>query len=346
MPQSVRQMRPLYDGVALHKCTESRYCQRFDDRTGAHMTTVLVLVENLDTYLPILESSGFQLIRAPTAEKRAEAIATHGQNISAVVTRGPLGFFAGEMDALPHLRIICVSGAGYEKIDLPAAQARGITVTNGAGVNAPTVADHALALLLSLVRDIPQADASVRRSEWRKAVRPSLAGKRLGIIGLGAVGLAIAKRAAAFDIVIGYHNRKPRHDCSYTWHETAQALAAESDFLMIATPGGNSTQHLVDAQVLAALGPDGFLVNIARASVVDTGALVSALENEQIAGAALDVFDDEPKVPDVFKTLNNVVLTPHVAGLSPEASRDSVQRVNDNLLAFFSGQPVLTPITE
>ncbi|GAO96554.1 D-isomer specific 2-hydroxyacid dehydrogenase family protein [Pseudomonas syringae pv. actinidiae] len=123
------------------------------------MTTVLVLVENLDTYLPILESSGFQLIRAPTAEKRAEAIATHGQNISAVVTRGPLGFFAEEMDALPHLRIICVSGAGYEKVDLPAAQARGITVTNGAGVNAPTVADHALALLLSLVRDIPQADA-------------------------------------------------------------------------------------------------------------------------------------------------------------------------------------------
>ncbi|EPN53461.1 D-isomer specific 2-hydroxyacid dehydrogenase family protein, partial [Pseudomonas syringae pv. actinidiae ICMP 18807] len=156
----------------------------------------------------------------------------------------------------------------------------------------------------------------------------------------------IARRAAAFDIVIGYHNRKPRNDCSYTWHETAQALAAESDFLVIATPGGNSTQHLVDAQVLEALGPDGFLVNIARASVVDTDALVRALENEQIAGAALDVFDDEPKVPDVFKTLNNVVLTPHVAGLSPEASRDSVQRVNDNLLAFFAGQPVLTPITE
>ncbi|PBP51517.1 hydroxyacid dehydrogenase [Pseudomonas syringae] len=282
------------------------------------MTTVLVLVENLDTYLPILESSGFQLIRAPTAELRAAAIATHGQRISAVVTRGPLGFFAEEMDALPQLRIICVSGAGYEKVDLPAAQARGIVVTNGAGVNAATVADHTLALLLSLVRDIPQADASVRRSEWRKVVRPSLAGKRLGIVGLGAVGLAIARRAAAFDIVIGYHNRKPRSDCDYTWHATAQALAAASDFL----------------------------VNIARASVVDTQALVSALQHEQIAGAALDVFDDEPTVPDVFKTLGNVVLTPHVAGLSPEASRDSVQMVNDNLLAFFAGQPVLTPVTE
>ncbi|WP_122359593.1 2-hydroxyacid dehydrogenase [Pseudomonas coronafaciens] len=310
------------------------------------MTTVLVLVENLDTYLPILENSGFQLIRAPTPEKRAEAIATHGQAISAVVTRGPLGFFAEEMDALPHLRIICVSGAGYEKVDLPAAKERGITVTNGAGVNADTVADHTLALLLSLVRDIPQADASVRRSEWRKAVRPSMAGKRLGIIGLGAVGLAIAKRAAAFDIVIGYHNRKPRNECPYTWHATAQALAAESDFLVVATPGGNSTLHLVDAQVLEALGAKGFLVNIARASVVNTHALVNALQTEQIAGAALDVFDDEPNVPDVFKTLNNVVLTPHVGGLSPEASRDSVQKVNDNLLAFFSGQPVLTPVSE
>lgn len=310
------------------------------------MTTVLVLVENLNTYLPILESSGFQLIRAPTAAKRAEAIATHGQAISAVITRGPLGFFAEEMDALPHLRIICVSGAGYEKVDLPAAQARGITVTNGAGVNAATVADHALALLLSLVRDIPQADASVRRGEWRKVVRPSLAGKRLGILGLGAVGLAIARRAQAFDISIGYHNRTPRNDIDYTWHASVQALAAESDFLVIATPGGNGTQHLVDAGVLKALGAEGFLVNIARASVVDTDALVQALQAQGIAGAALDVFDDEPNVPDVFKTLNNVLLTPHVAGLSPEASKDSVQLVNDNLLAFFSGQPVLTPVSE
>ncbi|CAM3384404.1 hydroxyacid dehydrogenase [Pseudomonas floridensis] len=308
------------------------------------MTTVLVLVENLNTYLPILENSGFELIRAPTPAQRAEAIAAHGQSISAVVTRGPLGFFADEMDALPNLRIICVSGAGYEKVDLQAAQLRGITVTNGAGVNAATVADHALALLLSLVRDIPQADASVRRSEWRKAVRPSMAGKRLGIVGLGAVGLAIARRAEGFDMSIGYHNRTARPDCTYTWHATVQSLAEASDFLVIATPGGSSTHHLVDVSALQALGPEGFLVNIARASVVDTDALVAALQDQRIAGAALDVFDDEPSVPDVFKTLNNVVLTPHVAGLSPEASKDSVQMVNDNLLAFFAGRPVLTPV--
>lgn len=308
-------------------------------------TTVLVLVENLNEYLPILEDSGFRLLRAPTAALRAEAIARHADEIEAVVTRGPLGFFAEEMDALPKLRIICVSGAGYEKVDVPAAEARGIQVTNGAGVNAPTVADHALALLLAVVRDIPQADASVRRSEWRKAMCPSLAGKRLGIVGLGAVGLAIARRAAAFDIRVAYHNRRPRQDTEYDWYASVLELAEAADFLLLATPGGAATRHLVDAPVLKALGPQGYVVNIARASVVDTAALLDALQTRSIAGAALDVFDDEPNVPDAFKCLDNVVLTPHVAGLSPEASHDSVRLVADNLLAFFAGLPVLTPVS-
>lgn len=308
------------------------------------MTTLLVLVENLNEYLPILENSGFRLIRAQTPELRAEAIARHGDEIQAVVTRGPLGLFAEEMDALPNLRIICVSGAGYEKVDVAAAQARGIVVTNGAGVNAATVADHAMALLLAVMRDIPQADASVRRSEWRKAMCPSLAGKRLGILGLGAVGLAIARRAAAFDMQIGYHNRRARSDVDYAWYPSVRELAAASDVLILATPGGANTRHLVDDEVLQALGPQGYLVNIARASVVDTQELLGALREQRIAGAALDVFDDEPNVPDAFKSLTNVVLTPHVAGLSPEASHDSVQLVRNNLLAFFAGQPVLTPV--
>lgn len=308
------------------------------------MTTLLVLVENLNEYLPILENSGFRLIRAQTPELRAEAIARHGDEIQAVVTRGPLGLFAEEMDALPNLRIICVSGAGYEKVDVAAAQARGIVVTNGAGVNASTVADHAMALLLAVMRDIPQADASVRRSEWRKAMCPSLAGKRLGILGLGAVGLAIARRAAAFDMSIAYHNRRARSDVDYVWYPSVRELAAASDVLILATPGGVNTRHLVDDEVLQALGPQGYLVNIARASVVDTQELLGALREGRIAGAALDVFDDEPNVPDAFKNLANVVLTPHVAGLSPEASHDSVQLVRNNLLAFFAGQPVLTPV--
>lgn len=305
---------------------------------------VLVLVENLNKYLSILEDSGFELIRAPTAVLRAEAIAAHAQTIVAVLTRGPLGFFAEEMDALPGLRIICVSGAGYERVDLPAAQARGIAVTNGAGVNASTVADHALALMLALVRDIPQADASVRRGEWRKAMRPSMAGKRLGLIGLGAVGLAIARRALGFDMVIGYHTRTLRDDVDYAWYPTALALAEASDVLVVAAPGGRATLHMVNAEVLRALGPEGFLVNIGRASVVDTQAMIDALKGQRIAGAALDVFDDEPDVPDALKSLDNVVLTPHVAGTSPEASEASVTMVRDNLLAFFAGKPVLSPV--
>lgn len=308
-------------------------------------TTILVLVESVNDYLPILEDCGYRLILAPTNALRAEAIALRGGEIDVVLTRGPLGLFADEMSQLPQLKIICVLGAGYEQVDLAAAQARGITVTNGAGANAPTVADHAMALLLSIVRDIPQADASVRRSEWRKLTRPSFAGKRLGILGLGAVGMAIARRAAGFDMQVNYHSRKRRADVDYTYCPTPLALAEQSDFLLIATPGGAATRHLIGQQVLAALGPQGFIVNIARASVIDTAALVEALQRGRIAGAALDVFDDEPQVPEALKALDTVVLTPHVGGLSPEASQATVQLVADNLQAFLAGKPVLTPVT-
>ena len=307
--------------------------------------TVLVLVETINDYLPILEHQGFHLILAPTPAERAEAITRHSGQINAVLTRGPLGLYADEIAALPNLKIICVIGAGYEHVDLQAAADRGITVTNGAGVNASSVADHAMALLLSLVRDIPRCDAAVRRGEWPKIMRPSLSGKRLGILGIGAVGMAIAKRAAnGFDMSVSYHNRQHRSDVSYTFCSTPTELARASDFLVIATPGGLTTKHLINRQVLDALGPKGFLVNIARASVVVTADLISALEQRRIAGAALDVFDAEPHVPDALKSLTNVVLTPHVAGLSPEAIEGTVELVGRNLVAFFSGQPVLTPV--
>ena len=173
--------------------------------------TVLVLVETINDYVSILEDQGYDLIMAPSPAARVQAIAEHSDRIDAVLTRGPLGLTADEMASLPRLRIICVLGAGYENVDLPAAKAHGLTVTNGAGVNASSVADHTLALLLAVMRDIPGADASVRRSEWVKIMRPSIAGKRLGILGLGAVGLAIAKRAAlGFDMTVRYCNRRYR----------------------------------------------------------------------------------------------------------------------------------------
>jgi lactate dehydrogenase-like 2-hydroxyacid dehydrogenase len=308
--------------------------------------TVLVLVETINDYLPILEQQGFHLILAPTPAERAAAITRHAAQIDAVLTRGPLGLYADEIAALPALKIICVIGAGYEHVDLQAAADRGITVTNGAGVNASSVADHAMAMLLALVRDIPRCDSAVRRGEWPKIMRPSLAGKHLGILGLGAVGMAIAKRAAnGFDMKVSYHNRQHRRDVPYDFCSTPSELARASDFLVVATPGGIGTRHLINRQVLDALGPNGFLVNIARASVVATGDLISALEQRRIAGAALDVFDNEPHVPDALKALSNVILTPHVAGLSPEATQGTVELVGRNLVAFFSGQPVLTPIS-
>ncbi|MNP04375.1 Glycerate dehydrogenase [compost metagenome] len=248
-----------------------------------------------------------------------------------MLTRGPLGLTADEIAVLPNLKIICVIGAGYEQVDLAAAAARGITVTNGAGANATAVADHAMAMLLALLRDIPRADASTRRGEWNRVISPSVSGKRMGIIGLGAVGLAIAKRAAqGFDMSVSYHSRNPRDGVPYTYCGSPLQLAEAVDILVVATPGGAGTQHLVDAQVLDALGGEGYLVNIARASVVDT--------------EALDVFDDEPKVPDAFKALGNTVLTPHVAGQSPQAAQDTVALVLRNLQAYFAGEPVLTPV--
>lgn len=307
--------------------------------------TVLVLVETVDDYLPILEQAGYRLIRAPSPQMRVDAIARHADEIDAVLTRGPLGLSAAEIDTLSKLRIICVIGAGYEQVDLAAAAARGITVTNGAGANAGPVADHAMALLLALLRDIPRADASTRRGEWNRVISPSVSGKRLGIIGLGAVGQAIARRATlGFDMNVSYHSRAPRAEVPYTWYDSPLHLADAVDILVVATPGGPGTRHLVDARVLEALGAEGYLVNIARASVVDTEALVEALQQGAIAGAALDVFDDEPAVPDALKRLGNTVLTPHVAGQSPEAARDTVTLVLRNLQAFFAGEPVLTPV--
>ncbi|WHS57964.1 2-hydroxyacid dehydrogenase [Pseudomonas sp. G2-4] len=307
--------------------------------------TVLVLVETVNEYLPILERQGYHLELAPTPAERKTAIFEHGERFSAVLTRGPLGLTAEEIAALPNLRIICVIGAGYEQVDLQAASNRGIAVTNGAGVNASSVADHAMALLLGLVRDIPRSDAALRRGEWPRGTRPSLAGKRLGILGLGAVGMAVAKRAAlGFDMSVSYHNRRVRNDVPYTFCATPTELARVSDFLIIATPGGLDTRQLITKQALDALGPKGFLVNIARASVVATSDLISALEQRRIAGAALDVFDHEPEVPEALKNLPNVVLTPHVAGLSPEATRSTVELVGQNLSAFFSGKPLLTPV--
>ncbi|MEA3123917.1 MAG: hypothetical protein QOD67_936, partial [Caballeronia sp.] len=247
---------------------------------------------------------------------------------------------------LPNLELIGALGAGYENIARDAAQARGITVVNGAGTNDDCVADHAFALLLGVVRQIPVLDRACRAGVWRDDLpfQPNFSGKKLGVIGLGNIGKKVAKRALGFDIDIGYHNRRPQPDSAYTYFDSVIALAEWADYLVVATPGGASTRHLINAGVLAALGSHGYVVNVSRGSVVDTAALADALERGVIAGAGLDVYEGEPAPPALLTSSDRVVLTPHVGGRSPEAVAASVRMFVDNATRHFTGDTVLTPV--
>lgn len=291
-------------------------------------------------------AESFELVYAPDLAERASALATHGKAIRVVLTIGSVGLTAQEMDAMPQLELICALGAGYENIDRVHAHTRGIVVANGAGTNDDSVADHALGLLLAAVRAIPRNDQACRAGIWRDAVPlpPQVAHRRLGIIGLGTIGMKIAQRARGFDMAVGYHNRTFRQGVPYAYFDTPLALATWADFLVVAVPGGPATRHMVNAQVLAALGPLGFLVNIGRGSVVDTAALADALQAGQIAGAGLDVYEGEPTPPQALLGFDQVVLTPHLAGWSPQAIDASVQRFLDNATGYFSGQGVVSVV--
>lgn len=270
------------------------------------------------------------------------------RRIRIVVTSGFAGFTEVEMDKFPALGLICTIGTGYENVDLQAARERGIRVTHAAGANAVAVADHAFALLLSLVRRIPDYNTSTKANLWKGDIppQPLISGKRLGIMGMGDIGNLIARRAAGFDMAISYLATAPKPALPYTFRPTALELAGSSDFLICAVPGGDATYHMVDRHVLAALGPRGYLVNVGRGSVVDTEALVDALERGGIAGAALDVFESEPELPANLRALGNVILTPHIGGVAPEVQEISADRMYRNIRAFLAGEPLVSPVPE
>jgi lactate dehydrogenase-like 2-hydroxyacid dehydrogenase len=295
-----------------------------------------------------LEAAGFAVHVAIPVAERLPAAQALGRRVRVVLTNGITGVTREQIEALPCLELISALGAGFEMIDLPAARARGIVVTHGPGTNTIAVADHAWALLMSAGRDVVRSDAEARRGGWGKTrLRADISGKRLGILGLGQIGMAIARRGSAgFDMEVAYHNRRPRNDVPYTYCPSVLALAEWSDFLVVAAPGGAGTTGLIDASVLRALGPDGFLVNIGRGSVVDTKALIGALERGEIAGAGLDVVDGEPVIPPALVTLPNLVLTPHIAGHSANAITAQERLLVENLQAHFGGHPVLTPVRE
>ncbi len=269
------------------------------------------------------------------------------KKIRAVQTNGSYGLKRRYIEAMPALEIICAVGAGFEGIDVEAARERGIVVTNGAGANAASVAEQAWALLLATVRRVPWCDRAVREGRWDEArkIVPSVTGKKLGIFGLGHVGQQMAKRGAyGFDMEVGYCSRTRRTDVDYRYFDRLEDLATWCDVLMIAAPGGPETHHAVDRDILRALGPDGYLINVARGSLVDSNALIDALREERIAGAGLDVIEGEPAVPAGFRDLDRLVLSPHIGAYSPEAIRSMIHKVRANLDAHFAGKPVLSPI--
>lgn len=307
---------------------------------------LLVLMPTAEEHLAQFRQR-YDVIYAPTAEARAQAVAGQGADIELVVTIGAVGLRADEMAAMPRLGAVAAQGAGYEAIDLTAARARGLTLWNGAGTNDSCVADHAMALLLASVRALPQQEGALRAGLWRDALplRPSVNGRKLGILGLGTIGLRIARRALAFDMEVGYHNRRERHDAlGSRYFDSALALAGWADFLIVAAPGGPATRHIVNAEVLKALGPQGHVVNIARGSLVDTAALAAALAAGELGGAALDVYESEPKPPEALLGFPNVILTPHIAGWSPESVQATVDLFLENARRWEAGEAVLTPL--
>ena len=279
-----------------------------------------------------------------------KALAEIAPRIRGIATGGGHAKVDGEMLArFPKLEIVSSFGVGYDHIDASWAGKHGIVVTNTPDVLNDEVADTTFGLMLSAVRQLPQADRYVRAGNWPKAPFPltaSLRGRTLGILGLGRIGRTIAKRAEAFGMKVVYHGRRPQDDAPYLYFPTLAGMARACDILVAITPGGPETKHLVNAEVLEALGPNGIFINVARGSVCDQDALIAALRDRKILTAGLDVYADEPNVPKELIEMEHVVLLPHV-GSGTKHTRDAMgQLVVDNLRSFISGRGPLTPVAE
>ena len=278
-----------------------------------------------------------------------EFLQQFGANFELVVTSAAYGLTAAHMAMLPNLRAVCSFGVGYDSIDVAALQAQGVVLSNTPDVLTDCVADLAMGMLIDVSRGISAGDRYARAGLWgskqRFGMGTRVTGKKLGILGLGRIGLAIAERAQGFKMDIGYHNRKPVADAAQTYFVSVVALAQWADYLVVACPGGAATEHLVNAKVLQALGEQGFLINIARGSVVDEAALVAALEAGQLAGAALDVFEREPAIPAALLQNERVVLTPHIGSATRETRLDMDELLLQNVAAFVNEGRLLTEVS-
>ena len=299
-------------------------------------------VINVGRLPPALEARLAQAYSLTTLANEADPaayLAAHGGEFEALVTSAPVGADAALLAALPKLRVISSFGVGLDKIDRAAAQGRGIAVGYTPDVLNDCVADIAFGLLIDVARGASAADRFVRRGDWLKGTFPlarKVSGAKLGLVGLGRIGRTIAQRSTGFNMALRYHARRPVADVAWAHEPSLIELARWADYLVVITAGGPATRHLVNAEVLAALGPDGFLVNVARGSVIDEAALVRALVDQRIAGAGLDVFENEPQVPAELMALDNVVLLPHIASATRETRQAMADRVFDNLQRFFA----------
>lgn len=306
---------------------------------------ILVVAKMWPPYMERLQADF--VVHDRTHETAPTAFALAAPRIRAIAGGGESQVTRKLISQLPALEMISVFGVGYDRYDMSAVHERGIPLTNTPDVLTDDVADMGIALMLSVARCIPRADKYVRAGQWPSGPMPlarKVTGARLGIVGLGRIGGAIARRAEGFGMSIAYTARNPKTDAGYIYYPTPAALAAEVDFLMVITPGGAGTKGLINNDVLSALGSKGYLINVARGSVVDQGALIAALQNGMIAGAALDVFEDEPNVPEVLCAMDNVVLTPHIASATWQTRRAMADLAFGNLQAHFAGKPLLTPV--
>jgi lactate dehydrogenase-like 2-hydroxyacid dehydrogenase len=290
-----------------------------------------------------------ELIRLWEEPDPDAVLAARRDEIVAVATGGA-AIDGPWLDRLPAVRLVASFGVGYDRIDAAAAAERGVIVTNTPGVLDDEVADTALGLLLMTVRELGQAERHLRDGKWAAGksyplTRATMHGRRMGILGLGRIGQAIADRVQPFGISVAYHNRH-RKDVPYEYYPSLLELAADVDTLMIVIPGGDSTRHLVNADVLKALGPDGILINVARGTVVDEQALVDALRSNTIQAAGLDVFEHEPDVHPDLLTLPNTVLLPHVGSATEPTRNAMAQLVVDNVRSYLSTGAPLTPVHE
>ncbi|APX92244.1 2-hydroxyacid dehydrogenase [Halomonas sp. 1513] len=275
-----------------------------------------------------------------------DRIAPH---ISGLAAGGHSIIDAPLIDRLPALEIISCFGVGYDHVDAAYAGEKGVIVTNTPDVLTDEVADAAVGLLIATLRQFPQADRFVREGSWQQGAFPltsTLRERTIGMVGLGRIGLAIAHRLESFGVRIIYHTRTPKVESGYTHYSSLKRMARDADVLMITTPGGDSTKHLIDSQVIKELGPNGVLINIARGSVVDEKALIDALQKRIIHSAGLDVYENEPNVPQSLVDMDHVVLLPHI-GSGSLYTRDAMgQLLVDNLTSWFSKKPPLTPVVE